>query len=284
MPPIPPAGSRRRPSIRQSRLSEGAIDRERRVDRPLQSRRTQGTAARRISCIASRFTPAPCRRGHPLTPTFKWSRENGSVVFPIPAPPARRLRAGGLGRDERFGLGRATGWRSRMTSRSCRTAPSGWCRCSPSIAPGITVRLAGSQLERRKDGRRHPLRAGGTRGPVIRPKAASTRPGQRGTDCRRPRLARSRERRPDPVPPGRRRTGALLRTSDYWTVSARVATGDGSGPPSRRARPGGPAPSPLALPPDGVTHHYAPLAEITIDGTKLKVTTGRTRSFPPLLP
>jgi Family of unknown function (DUF6519) len=47
--------------------------------------------------------------------------------------------------------------------------------------------------------------------------------------------------------------GARYRSGDYWLVPARVATGDVRWPQESNGRP-------AAEPPDGVEHHYAPLA------------------------
>jgi hypothetical protein len=67
---------------------------------------------------------------------------------------------------------------------------------------------------------------------------------------------------PDSDPPA-----AQFRTGDYWLIPARVATGDVEWP--RETVPnatGAAATAPVALPPDGITHHYAPLARISVDG------------------
>ena len=48
--------------------------------------------------------------------------------------------------------------------------------------------------------------------------------------------------------------GNQYRTGDYWLIPARVATGDVEWP--------GDEGNPEALPPQGVEHHYAPLAII----------------------
>ena len=48
------------------------------------------------------------------------------------------------------------------------------------------------------------------------------------------------------------------RSGDHWLVPARTATGDVLWP---RTEAG-----PRALPPDGIEHHYAPLARISLDG------------------
>ena len=50
------------------------------------------------------------------------------------------------------------------------------------------------------------------------------------------------------------------RVGDHWTFAARVATGSVDWPVT------GPDRSPLALPPHGTLHHYAPLALVHAGG------------------
>jgi hypothetical protein len=58
-----------------------------------------------------------------------------------------------------------------------------------------------------------------------------------------------------------RLTAGTLRTGDYWLIPARVATGDVEWP-----RDGTPDHRPLAVPPLGIEHRYAPLAIIRPNG------------------
>jgi uncharacterized protein DUF6519 len=58
------------------------------------------------------------------------------------------------------------------------------------------------------------------------------------------------------------KTGAEYRSGDYWTVPARVATGNVTWP---RADDG----TPLPTPPHGIEHHFAPLAFVAFVGNKL---------------
>ena len=65
--------------------------------------------------------------------------------------------------------------------------------------------------------------------------------------------------------------GNQYRPGDYWLIPARTATGDvewpkdtpkdSQGNPVKDSQ-GNPVVVPIAKPPDGVTHHYAPLAVI----------------------
>ena len=64
--------------------------------------------------------------------------------------------------------------------------------------------------------------------------------------------------------------GGHYRTGDYWLIPARTATGDVEWPGTVR--------NPKAMPPHGVDHHCAPLAIVTVTGTKAEVT-GRCRQL-----
>ena len=58
----------------------------------------------------------------------------------------------------------------------------------------------------------------------------------------------------------------MYRTGDYWLIPARTATADVDWPtePAKDGS-GNPVTVPIALPPAGVQHHYAPLALVTVD-------------------
>jgi hypothetical protein len=60
--------------------------------------------------------------------------------------------------------------------------------------------------------------------------------------------------------PGSGELAPYYRTGDYWLLPARVATGDIEWPRDRG--------EPLAVPPHGINHHYAPLALVTITNGK----------------
>jgi len=71
--------------------------------------------------------------------SFKWSRENGAVVFPIVALSVSGSTTGvtlaNLGRDDRFGSSKAITWTCRTTPRCLPTPPGRCCKCSRSTAP-----------------------------------------------------------------------------------------------------------------------------------------------------
>ena len=75
-------------------------------------------------------------------------------------------------------------------------------------------------------------------------------------------------------------------TGDYWLIPARTATGDVEWPKVTDAQ-GNPETDgqgniiPVALPPHGITHYYAPLAVVSVSANGVFVETNCRSSFPP---
>ena len=75
---------------------------------------------------------------------------------------------------------------------------------------------------------------------------------------------------------------AQYRTGDYWLIPARVATGNVEWPTVvTKDGQGNPVTVQVPLPPLGVTHHYAPLANIVVDPKGPVMVTNSPPSFPP---
>jgi hypothetical protein len=74
------------------------------------------------------------------------------------------------------------------------------------------------------------------------------------------------------------------RSGDYWLIPARTATGDVEWPTETITDSSGKSTfARLAKPPDGIDHHYAPLAVIDVSGSKVNVLPGDCRKvFEPL--
>jgi hypothetical protein len=222
--------------------------------------------------------------GNPLTPTFKWSRENGAPVFAI-------ARAGGtgafvlehLGRDDRFGLLEGD-WVEIQDDASVllnRAEPLLQVESIDRVSR--TVRLSGGTgsntgrtaglhplLRRWEQKAGDPVEGGLELGPDH---AALIVEGEwleleHGVQIQ---FAAPVAGQPDPV----------YRTGDYWEIPARVTLGDVIWPMGSPIDEQDPTPVPLAQPPAGITHHYAPLADLTIDATTVTVTP-RTDEFSPL--
>jgi hypothetical protein len=181
--------------------------------------------------------------------TFKWSRDNGSVLFPI-----RHLRGNiatveGLGRDSRFTL-----------------QPGDWVeivdddyilheRAEPLLKvssvdhgdmqvtlEGTPASLCGQNPARHPFLRRWDHKAGAENQTTLKIHEGQCLDLEDGIQI---------QFEADPT--------HTYRTGDYWLIPARTATGDVEWPRN--------GDKPRPLPPHGVEHHYAPLALIKSDGT-----------------
>ncbi len=198
-------------------------------------------------------------RDHP--PTFKWSRENGSVVFPIARLAADagthtiKVQVIRLGRDARLDL--AVGdWVEIVDDAYVLTNRASPLHQVVAIdRADLSVTVDGI-LDDAGTGSRPPLHPllrrwdqkgdGLVGGAVPLVEAGGDRDGNWLP------LEDGVQIQFQPTGPARGRVSTPYRTGDYWMIPARVATGDVEWP-------GGSA-SPEALPPHGVEHHYAPLA------------------------
>jgi len=187
--------------------------------------------------------------------TFKWSRENGSVTFPIQELEGNTVVLEHLGRDSRFSL-----------------APGDWVeivddeyilqgRAEPllqvdAIDPdtrkvtlkGIPTSTVGQAPEKHPLLRRWDHKAGkSTEGGLeLMDGAAKIVEGVNGNNWLLLEDGVMVQFQP----------GETYRSGDYWLIPARTATGDVEWP--------GPVGEPDPLPPHGIKHHYAPLAIINV--------------------
>lgn len=174
--------------------------------------------------------------------TFKWSRENGSVIFPIEEIGGDWVTLEHLGRDSRFGL-----------------HPNDWVEI---VDDDSALENRGNQLLQIKEidiERRHVT--------------LNASPAGIGTDATRHRFLRRWDQRSGASSNGdlsvqenewltledgvqirfqSAQAKSYYRSGDYWLIPARIATGNVEWP----GLPNNPTP----LPPHGVEHHYAPLA------------------------
>jgi hypothetical protein len=191
-------------------------------------------------------------------PTFKWSRDNGAVVFPIRAPAGQVVTLENLGRDSRMGL-QAGDWVEIVDDDYVL-----WNGEEPYYPQLFRIETV------------DPIRSQVT--------LNDTPPGTVGSDPAKHPLLRRWDQNDtnsgDLVPTG----GAIAiredvwldledgiqiqfrasdlatryRPGDYWLIPARTATGDVEWPTAATAA--NREPEPVALPPQGITHQYAPLA------------------------
>jgi hypothetical protein len=229
--------------------------------------------------------------------TFKWSRENGSVIFPIASGGGTAtVVLESLGRDDRFGLVEGSlvevqDDRSVLLNMAGRLLP-----VQAIDRTTMTVTLGGtpdSTLGR--DATLHPL--------LRRWDQSAGDPDEGGLTLANDNAALVQEgvwltledgvqirfQPADPVAPVPGQTNPVNTyiTGDYWLIPARTATGDVEWPKVTDAH-GNPETDaqgnimPLALPPNGVRHYYAPLAVITVGDGGVTVVSECRSSFEPL--
>ena len=214
--------------------------------------------------------------------TFKWSRENGSVIFPVVS-----IATGGgittvvlenLGRDDRFGLDEGD-WVELLDDVYVLQNRTADLLQVQKIDPGaLTVTLKGSAdssigkipdthpLLRRWDQKEgDPAEGGLTLGSdnaaLVEESSNSWLVLEEGVQIQF-----------QPPLPGR--PDNQYRTGDYWLIPARTATGDVEWPRETiKDSSGANLAVPIAKPPDGIQHHYAPLAVIDVASTGISVRT-----------
>ncbi len=192
--------------------------------------------------------------GEKDTATFKWSRENGSVVFPVIEYSREAVRLAHLGRDRQRGL-KVGDWVEIFNNELILGGSAPPLFQVDSIEPvDSTIRLRApgqpTQFDPKKD---TPL--------LLRRWDHKGDPKLDGAV----KLAAAKETDwlalEDGVQIQFQKDG-VYRTGDYWLIPARTATGDVEWPKDDKGNP-------LARPPHGVEHHYAPLAIIGIGGGKI---------------
>jgi len=204
------------------------------------------------------------------TPSFKWSRENGSVVFPVvkvaPSSNTTSVTLGNLGRDDRFGL-EVGDYVELQNDVTVLNNLVGNLLQVQSIDPAsLTVTLVGTTAAVDTTPSLHPLlrrwdhRSGDPTqgGETVLPDGALPIPTttaqwidlEDGVQVRFEVLSN---------------ITMTYRSGDYWLIPARVATGNVIWPTETVTdSSGNTTTNPVAKPPDGITHHYAPLAVLTL--------------------
>ncbi|GHD05208.1 hypothetical protein GCM10010313_21670 [Streptomyces violarus] len=188
--------------------------------------------------------------------TFKWSRENGSVVFPVDDLDGTWVQLASLGHDDKLDLDVGDHVEFTDTAYASRLEPLPLLRVEELDLPGRRVRLSAepdpgvgrlahlNPYLRRWDHRGGPKRKGRStdlRGGAIPVTEGEWLPLEDGVEVY---FAK----------------GGAYRTGDHWIVPARTATGSVEWPvdPARR---------PLLRGPAGIARHFAPLALIKGEGS-----------------
>ncbi len=201
--------------------------------------------------------------GGPTTkPTFKWSADNASLVYPIREIAGKTVHLDSLGRDDRTTI-RINDWVEVVDDHVQSMGQAHPLLQVVDVRPyDMTVTL---DAEPEANVGSHPdlhpiLRRWATEPQLIREAKNEKEGWVELTDGLEVQF--SREAIPD----------AGYRTGDYWLVPARTATGDVIWPRD--------AGVPRAMPAHGIDHHYAPLALVD-PGTKAIVTKYQ-RHFEPM--
>jgi hypothetical protein len=188
--------------------------------------------------------------------TFKWSRENGSVVFPVDELDGTWVQLASLGHDDKLDLDVGDHVEFVDTAYASRLEPLPLLRVEELDLPGRRVRLSAEPAPgvgrlahlnpylRRWDHHGGPKRKGRTtalRGGAVPVTEGEWLPLEDGVEVY---FAK----------------GGTYRTGDHWIVPARTATGSVEWPvdPARR---------PLLRGPAGIARHFAPLALIKGEGS-----------------
>ncbi|MEM5331880.1 DUF6519 domain-containing protein [Paraburkholderia sp. JHI2823] len=203
-------------------------------------------------------------------PSFKWSRDNGAVVFPVlgvsVSGTTTTVRLANLGRDEHFGLAEGDYVEIQDDATVLNQLPGQMLQVQSIDTGSLSVVLAGAPASSAgSQPQLHPL--------MRRWDYQAGDPAQGGLTLGKDGAAE--------LSTGTLAQGASAwltledgiqilfegdshvtwRCGDYWLIPARVATGDVIWPQETVIdAQGNSVTNAAALPPDGVTHHYAPLA------------------------
>ena len=193
--------------------------------------------------------------------TFKWSRENGSVIFPIVSTSGKDVTLEHLGRDTRFGL-KPNDWVEIVDDDYIlQNRTEDLLQVDTVDRENSRVTLKGlPKYSIQEDSDKHPYlrrwdqKDGDVNGVLLR--EGSGKDGwlelEDGVEIQflTPGECEQEEVTEEP-------NAHIYQTGDYWLIPARTATGDVEWPGTKEA--------PEPLPSHGVEHHYAPLAKITVD-------------------
>lgn len=196
--------------------------------------------------------------------TFKWSRENGSVTFAVHRLAGEVAWLGHLGRDARIGL-QPGNWVELLDDEREQADEPGILlqiestdsrHASVKLKPPKDMKLDLPEYEADEEPSRHPYlrrwdhkEGSSTKGvPKLVKGALAVTEGV--DDAAWLNLEHGVQIRFTP--------GAVYRAGDYWQIPARTATGDVEWPGDEGEL--------VAWPPHGPVHHYAPLAQLTVDG------------------
>lgn len=210
--------------------------------------------------------------------TFKWSRENGSVVFPVVSIASGNgtttVVLENLGRDDRFGLSKDDWVELLNDVYVLKNTAAPLLQVQAINSGSLTVTLKGTADPSLGKPGTHPLlrrwdqKAGDSaEGGLILgdDNAALIEESSKNW------LALEEGVQIQFQPPLKGRQPNQYLTGDYWLIPARTATGDVEWPTETTMSGSTTTTTPIAQPPHGVQHCYAPLAVISATATGLQV-------------
>jgi hypothetical protein len=231
--------------------------------------------------------------------TFKWSRENGSVIYPITSGGGTpTIVVESLGRDDRYGLEigslvEVQDDRTVLLNRSGNLLP---VQSIDSTSRTVTLNGTPDSVTG-SDETLHPL--------LRRWDQTNGDPAEAGLTLDTDNCAFIQEGQwlmledgvqirfqpADPAQSAATAAGEVqpanqYLTGDYWLIPARTATGDVEWPKVMDAQ-GNPETDgqgniiPVALPPHGITHYYAPLGIVEVSPNGVSLVKECRSSFPP---
>jgi hypothetical protein len=199
--------------------------------------------------------------------TFKWSRDNGSIVTRLENITGNNLAVSDPGKDTTLGFTAGQWVELSDEERTLRGAP------------GVLVKLALVQgntltVSAWPDNNALTMANFGMRPTVRRWDSDGAMPVTAGTwlDLEDGVQVQFGSPTPDSAP--------LFRAGDYWLIPARTLTGNIEWPQSTPDAQGNT--QPLFEPRHGIAHHYCPLALLQFDGTTWTLQSDCRKQFPPL--
>ena len=206
--------------------------------------------------------------GQVQTPTFKWSRENGSVVFPVMSitegKNTTEVRLTNLGRDDKFSL-REGDWvelvddvytLNNRAGNLMRIASINRDEKSVSLTDKPKILIDGSHpLLRRWD-----QKAGNPHEGGLTLNTEGDDPDKAAKILEEDDEDKGWLKLEDGIQiKFKKNANSIYRTGDYWLIPARTATGDVVWSKKENGKP-------QMQPPNGIEHHYAPLAIVNHNG------------------
>lgn len=214
--------------------------------------------------------------------TFKWSRDNGSVIFPIITLADHQAEIANLGRDDSRSLN-VNDWVEITDDDLALRGQPGSLLQVTRVEDRIVTLDRAVPNPYTKESTNHPLlRRWDHRGKASDLKDGAVLMNEGDGDDQKQWITLEDgiqvQFKPATLPEQNN-----YRSGDYWLIPARTATGnvewpqlDAAGKPATYT---GGNPIPASREPHGVEHHYAPLASLTFAGGKITNSTPLQRTF-----